>query len=89
MFNPFRAVYNYLAHCYLLYELNTSIYMLDYPSKVAMNTLFLTIVSLITYSTYVYLPSYVFTILAFFNLTQPAAAAPAVGAANVVMDPPT
>lgn len=68
MVNYVRRAYDYLAHCYLLYELNTSVYMLDYPSKVVVNLVVLTIVSLITYSSYVYLPPYVYTMLAFFNL---------------------
>lgn len=73
MFNPVQRIWASLCHWYLLYELNTSVYMLDYTSKVVVNMFVVTIVSLITYSSYVYLPPYLYTMLAFFNLAQPAA----------------
>lgn len=68
MFRPFQAAWDYILHWYLMYELSTCIYILDYPSKVAVNLFVLLITSIITYSSYVYLPSYVYTMLAFFNI---------------------
>lgn len=57
-----------ISHLYRQYELNTAIYMLEPAEKLAMHTFFLTIFGLITYSSYVYLPHYTKTMLAFFGV---------------------
>ena len=57
-----------ISHLYRQYELNTAIYMLEPAEKVAMHTFFLTILGLVTYSSYVYLPHYTKTMLAFFGV---------------------
>lgn len=57
-----------MAHHYRQYELITAIYMLEPKEKLAMNLFFLSITGLITYSSYVYLPHYTSTMLAFFGL---------------------
>jgi len=59
-----------LSRWYTLYELNTSVYLLDFPSKVAVNLVLLTILSLITYSSCVYLPPYIYTMLTFFRIVE-------------------
>lgn len=64
----FGTICKTVAHYYRQYELNTAIYMLDPKEKIAMNAFFLTIFGLITYSSYVYLPHYTSTMLAFFGI---------------------
>ncbi|KAK3871255.1 hypothetical protein Pcinc_023595 [Petrolisthes cinctipes] len=56
-----------LSQYYRNYELVTAIYMLEPREKAAMNLFFLTITGLITYSSYVHLPHYTSTMLAFFG----------------------
>lgn len=56
------------AHYFRQYELNTAIYMLEPREKMAMNLFFFSIVGLITYSSFIYLPHYTSTMLAFFGL---------------------
>lgn len=57
-----------VCHYYRQYELITAIYMLEPREKLAMNLFFLSITGLISYSSYVYLPHYTSTMLAFFGL---------------------
>lgn len=64
----FHSVWKFASHLYRQYELNTAIYMLEPKEKLAMNAFFLSILGLVTYSSYVYLPHYTSTMLAFFGI---------------------
>jgi len=61
----------YMRHCYLMYELNTSVYMLDGREKLLLNLTLLTLLLLLVYSSLVYLPPYLSTMLSFFLSAQP------------------
>jgi len=66
----FGAITNKISHWYTQYELNTAVYMLEPREKFAINTLFLTIFGLVTYSSYAYLPHYTKTMLTFFGVVE-------------------
>ena len=66
----FSSIRKSIAHWYLQYELNTAIYMLEPLEKCGMNTFFFTMFALVTSSAYIYLPHYVRTMLAFFQVIE-------------------
>jgi len=66
----------YMRHCYLMYELNTSVYMLDGREKLLLNLTLLTLLLLLAYSSLVYLPPYLHTMLSFFLRTAHPGPAP-------------
>jgi len=63
--------WGWLQHKYRMYELNTSVALLEPREKVAFHTLLVCILSMMTYSTYVYLPHYTMVLLARFGLVEP------------------
>lgn len=65
--NPFLRMYHAFMRVYMLYEIHTAVMFLDFWTKVVVNTIIFTICSVILYSTIVYLPPYVYTMLAFFT----------------------
>lgn len=63
-----KTLWQLICNWYLLYELNTSVYMLDFKTKCVVNFFMFMFVAIVSYSTFVYLPQYIFTMLAFFNI---------------------
>jgi len=66
----------YVSHCYLLYELNTSVYMLGGTAKTLLHLTLLTLLALLLYSSLTYLPPYLSTMAAFFFPAPPTTHAP-------------
>ncbi|XP_058450454.1 serine palmitoyltransferase small subunit A [Malaya genurostris] len=54
----FSSIRKSISSVYLLYELNTCIYMLDPWEKKFINGVIFSILALLAFSSYVYLPSY-------------------------------
>ncbi|KAF0289232.1 hypothetical protein FJT64_012466 [Amphibalanus amphitrite] len=63
-----RRGWAWLVHRYRMYELNTSVALLEPNEKVAFHTFIFCILSMMAYSTYVYLPHYTLVLLARFGL---------------------
>lgn len=63
-----RRGWAWLLHRYRMYELNTSLALLEPNEKVAFHCFLFCILSMMTYSTYVYLPHYTMVLLARFGL---------------------
>ncbi|XP_037027141.1 serine palmitoyltransferase small subunit B [Bradysia coprophila] len=58
---------NWLAYIYLQYEFSTCLYMFEPWERKAINTVVIAIIVLITFSSYMYLPSYTESLLNFLS----------------------
>ena len=62
-----KHVASKLERLYYLYMINTAVYLLKPVERAILNTVFFSIFFIIIYSTLVYLPAYVYTIVMFFS----------------------
>lgn len=63
----FKRISDYLAYVYLQYELLTALYMLEPWEKKLFNSLLVVITAMSTYTTYLFLPRYTKSALAYFG----------------------
>lgn len=60
-------VSNYLSWLYLQYLLNTALYMLEPWERALFNTVAISLISMAVYTTYVFMPTYTKSMLAYFG----------------------
>ncbi|XP_061402282.1 serine palmitoyltransferase small subunit A [Musca vetustissima] len=65
--DSFHRFIRYIKWLHMLYELNTYLSMCEPWEKVFLNCLFATTLGVILYSTYVYIPGYIFTIVKYIT----------------------
>lgn len=71
MLSILGRAWGWLAHKYRMYELNTSVALLEPREKVAFHSVLICILSMMAYSSYVYLPHYTMVLLSRFGLVAP------------------
>lgn len=63
-----RSVYDRVWHWYFVYELRTSLYMLEPWEKTTFNTALVAFIAMASYTTYAFLPTYTRSALTYFGL---------------------
>ncbi|XP_059217071.1 serine palmitoyltransferase small subunit B [Stomoxys calcitrans] len=63
----FERFIGYIKWLHMLYELNTYLSMCEPWEKVFLNCLFAVTISIIAYSTLVYIPPYLYTLITYIN----------------------
>jgi len=63
-----RDVAQKINHWYFVYELRTSLYMLEPWEKTTFNTALLAFIAMASYTTYAFLPTYTRSALQYFGL---------------------
>ncbi|CAM1319099.1 Uncharacterised protein g7100 [Pycnogonum litorale] len=62
-----KYVTSKLSRSYFLYELNTGVYMLEPWEKLFFNSIVVGIMAMSVYTSYVYMPRYTRSVLAYFD----------------------
>lgn len=78
-----KSAWAKLCRLHYLYEMHTAISVLQPEEQIAMHLVFFLLVSLVTFSAYVYLPHYIATIIATFI---PSLMAPNQDLSNIIND---
>lgn len=65
-----RSTCAWLRHRYYMYELHTSVAMLEPREKIAINSFFVLLLSMVFYSSYVFLPHYTVALLSRIGVTS-------------------